>query len=710
MKRLILILIALVALAPSLALAQVTLLPGSFDFRRGGEIMDHVQLSDGSFLIGGRFTEIDGVPRSNLARLHADGTLDTEWSMPVNGDVRALDVRPDGSVYIGGDFSRVNGVPRFFLALLSPGPGAPVLDNWTASQFEAVSDLAALANGDLLINDGRVWRYPAGSSDPIAGFGSWEEFHSATFETSPDKHKVMLLDYYRVALFSDNGATIWIYDRPTDISSISTATLAPDGGAWIMTYDNTDGWAQRFRRLAPDGLPGTPVVTTVSGVVDHIALAPSGELWLTTSSRFGMSWDVIGIHERGTISRLDINGTPLPGTINVMGSSHRIMFVSDGALIGGRIRTTKGLLTPGLTRVDSTLSTIGTAPKVLRTGTSIQQATALPDGGFMIAGDFIRVNGQEQRFLMRLDGNLQMTNHQWSLDSVPTAVSLSAAGDCYVGGLTPLLATSNLPHLLRLNACATLDPAFDLGVPSPVTALLALPDRVLVGLQVESGADEGYAVRSYPTSSSAPLPSWSIGFDHAVSTMVAINGRIYIGGSFFRVNHVFRNGVVRLSASLDGAIDSTWTAGATPGRVLSMRAAPDGSLIVAGVPFNPPYDKTLLRLSPLDGSRDPLWTPFGDQDNGLSIRALAIQEDGSLATAWEGSSCCIEAMTSSGLFGASRRAFIGMVSGGTIADLQPLPGFRLLILGEFSSAFGQPRQSIAVFGNTQGPLLKDSFE
>lgn len=710
MKRLIRTFIALVALSTALAQAQVTLLPSSFDFRRGGEIMDHVQLSDGSFLIGGRFSEIDGVPRSNLARLHADGTLDTEWSMPVNGDVMALDVRPDGSVYIGGDFSRVNGETRFFLALLSPGPGAPVLDVWTTTQFEPVSDLAALANGDLLINDGRVWRYPAGSSIPIAGFGSWEDFLGATFETSPDKHQVLLADSYRVALFSESGATIWSYDRPTNISSISAATLAPDGGAWIVTYDNTDGWAQRFRRLAPDGLSGSPIVLAVSGGIGQIALAPSGELWLTNGSRTGMFWDVTDTHIRSAIYRFDTNGTQLPGSINVTGSLNRIMFVSDGALIGGRIQTTKGLLTPGLTRVDSTLSIVGSAPQVLLTGTSIQQATALPDGGFMIAGDFIRVNGQEQRFLMRLNANLELTNHQWSLDSVPTAVSVSATGDCYLGGLAPLLAAASRRHLLRLNACATLDSTFDLGVTSPVTSLLALPDRVLVGLRVESVTDENYAVRSYPIPSSGPVPSWSIGFDSAVSAMVAINGRVYVGGDFFRVNNVFRSGLARLSASLDGGIDLAWTPSATPGQVLSMRAAPDGNLIVAGNPYNPPYDKTLLRLSPADGSRDPLWTPFTDQDNGIAIRGMAIQEDGSLVTSWDRNSCCIEAMSSSGLVGPSSVAFLGMVSGGTISDLQPLPGFRLLILGDFSRVFGQPRQGIAVFGNTQGPLLRDSFE
>ncbi len=64
---------------------------------------------DGKVLIGGRFTDVAGTPRGHIARLNADFTLDTTFNPPgANGTVYQIAVQADGKILLGGDFTSVN--------------------------------------------------------------------------------------------------------------------------------------------------------------------------------------------------------------------------------------------------------------------------------------------------------------------------------------------------------------------------------------------------------------------------------------------------------------------------------------------------------------------------------------------------------------------------------------------------------------------------
>ena len=63
---------------------------------------------DGKILIGGNFTAVGGgtgtaTPRSYLARINADGTVDTSFNPGANNVVYALVLQPDGKILVGGD-------------------------------------------------------------------------------------------------------------------------------------------------------------------------------------------------------------------------------------------------------------------------------------------------------------------------------------------------------------------------------------------------------------------------------------------------------------------------------------------------------------------------------------------------------------------------------------------------------------------------------
>ncbi len=78
--------------------------------------------SDGRPIIGGGFTTVDGQTRNRIARLHADtagtGFLDTTFDPNASGNVNALAIQANGRVVLGGAFTTVGGQTRNRLARL----------------------------------------------------------------------------------------------------------------------------------------------------------------------------------------------------------------------------------------------------------------------------------------------------------------------------------------------------------------------------------------------------------------------------------------------------------------------------------------------------------------------------------------------------------------------------------------------------------------
>ena len=65
---------------------------------------------DGKIIIVGSFTSVGGQTRGRIARLNADGTLDTTFNPPggANAFIYAVLIQPDNKIMIGGEFTGVN--------------------------------------------------------------------------------------------------------------------------------------------------------------------------------------------------------------------------------------------------------------------------------------------------------------------------------------------------------------------------------------------------------------------------------------------------------------------------------------------------------------------------------------------------------------------------------------------------------------------------
>jgi uncharacterized delta-60 repeat protein len=75
----------------------------------------------GKVLMGGAFTHYNGTHLNYIARLNADGSVDTTFNpgSAANGAVSAIAIQPDGRVLVGGSFIQFNGVPLNRIARLN---------------------------------------------------------------------------------------------------------------------------------------------------------------------------------------------------------------------------------------------------------------------------------------------------------------------------------------------------------------------------------------------------------------------------------------------------------------------------------------------------------------------------------------------------------------------------------------------------------------
>ena len=78
----------------------------------------------GKVILGGAFDTVGGLPRTNLARLNPDGTVDRSFNPGRGPDnaVYSVIVQTDGKVLIGGDFQGKNPeIPNALRTYIGPG-------------------------------------------------------------------------------------------------------------------------------------------------------------------------------------------------------------------------------------------------------------------------------------------------------------------------------------------------------------------------------------------------------------------------------------------------------------------------------------------------------------------------------------------------------------------------------------------------------------
>ncbi len=266
--------------------------------------------ADGKVLAGGRFSRVNGEPFSHLVRILEDGKIDPVFNpgSGPNGEIKDLAIDPQGRILIAGRFTEVDGVPRRFLARLHQNGS---LDTGFNPGFGAVTN--ASANAILLRPDGRILvggrglspTGMAGSSyliqltangDRDGGFMA-ESLTSGVLEAMAlqDDGRVLIggsflhaqEGLFCVARLDTGGGLDAGFARGIETSRVLDLAVHHDGRILAVgDFSSVFGEDQRFiARLLPDGSRDTsfanPAANVIWGIVNSVAVQENGKIVVT---------------------------------------------------------------------------------------------------------------------------------------------------------------------------------------------------------------------------------------------------------------------------------------------------------------------------------------------------------------------------------------------------------------------------------------------
>ncbi len=109
--------------------------------------------ADGKVIIGGNFSKYNGVPVNNIVRAYADGTIDSSYSVGggITGIVYTLSVQSDNKLIVGGNFNQVNGIYQTDVARINTDGS---LDTTFANEFSASESAEAFTS--LILPSGKI--------------------------------------------------------------------------------------------------------------------------------------------------------------------------------------------------------------------------------------------------------------------------------------------------------------------------------------------------------------------------------------------------------------------------------------------------------------------------------------------------------------------------------------------------------------------------
>jgi uncharacterized delta-60 repeat protein len=290
---------------------------------------------DGKVLICGIFTKFNGQPRSYIARLNNDGSVDPSFVATPNYWVRYMALQTDGKIVIGGFFQNIGGVERHRVARLNtdgsldlsfdPGSGCEGKTVPADPTEPFVFAIAVQPDGKIILSgnfatynkvpsSGIVRLNSDGSLDPSfhvgAGFDSWgryllllpnNQILATGWLTSYDNHSYNRM----VRLNNDGSADPDFHPFFGDKTAIYAAVLLPDGKYIVSGHSiNAEGlFHQEFARLNPDGSYDTNYNASANDKVESIYLQPDGKIII------GGYFNIVNGVSRHGLARINPDGT-----------------------------------------------------------------------------------------------------------------------------------------------------------------------------------------------------------------------------------------------------------------------------------------------------------------------------------------------------------------------------------------------------------------
>ncbi len=627
--------------------------------------------ADGRVVVAGVFTQINGIARTNVARLNENGSVDLAFNPPALArpgfefsSIYTTAIQQDGKVLIGGTFNLVNGLPRNYLARLNVDGSLDssfdaVLDENHVEQVGAVVGIALQSDGRILIRGsgiGTVHGAAASSLIRLNPDGSLDSAPPlATDLTAAVKisRKSFGLPSDYLGVDAENRILTAIVDDDFDVPRLVRKTVdgqvdegfnfipgaGPRGSVYALAFQADgkilaagDGGLQRL--FSGEATPISPVI---------LRQPPSFAVGEYSNAFFSVS----GHAFPKPTYQWRFNGVDLPGETGSSLAVIDVQLTKDGsyyvvisnALGSISSRSARLSVIPFIPPMSpSTLPgapDLSFSPQTLFTGCGFCLEQQVQRGLLVQPDDKVLVGGDGLRRLHpngRLDGlfNPGLRDPTSSILPVVSDMALLDDGRILICGNFTKIHGVIRNGIARLRPDGSLDEAFDAGDRFRAGAIQALAwqtnGQVLVAGRFSSvdGATRGGIARLDASGRLDPGFTPGIATPATVnSVMLQSNGEVLIAGSFTAIGGVPRRGFARLLAngSLDTTFDPTLGGGGSQlPRLLAVQ--PDGKIWITGQ-FGGPTN--LVRLWP-NGSVDLQIARLSL--NFQSPLSLALQPDG----------------------------------------------------------------------------------
>lgn len=327
-----------------------------------GPVYNTTLQADGRVLLGGFFTTVNGTTRNYLARLNADGSVDTGFSTNVNAPVNSIVVQADGKILIGGNFTTVNGATQNRIARLNADGSLDPGFNPGTGIDDAVQSVALQADSKIL----------------IGGFFT-------TVNGTPCG---------RIARLNANGTLDSEFNTGGGVNmSVYSLGVQADGKILIGGFFTTVNGVSHnnIARLKTDGSLDTGFGTDVNNQVRNIAIQADGKVLM------GGTFTMVNSTTRNRIARLNTDGTLDTSFDPGAGANDQVRSVAiqtDGKiLIGGDFTTVNNMARNRIAR----LNTSGALDIGFDPGTGLDNFVSSlvlnTDGKLLIGGAFSSYNG-----------------------------------------------------------------------------------------------------------------------------------------------------------------------------------------------------------------------------------------------------------------------------------------------------------------------------
>jgi uncharacterized delta-60 repeat protein len=342
---------------------------------------------DGKILIGGEFNRVMGVDRHNIARLNADGTLDTVFDPNPDGhNVTAIVVQGDGKILVAGNFSSIGGQLRSYFARLDGTTGQA--DSFNPGADGSVYAITVQADGTILV--GGAFRSIGGEArNSIARLDG-----TTGLADSFDPNASNLV--FSIAVQADGRILVGGDFR----------FIGGEARNSIARLDATTGLADSFNPDAND-------------YVSSIAVQADGKILV------GGFFTSIGGQARNYMARFDATtGLLDPFNPNPSAAVFSIVLQADvKILLGGAFTSIGGQARRRVARVDPTTGLADSFdPNANATVNSIAVQT---DGKVLAGGNFTTMGGQSRGLFARLSNDIAAVQ---DLSATKTTVTWARGG------------------------------------------------------------------------------------------------------------------------------------------------------------------------------------------------------------------------------------------------------------------------------------------